>query len=119
MNHSIFYLFLSISMSVILPNCSHLIQQPKKTCRDCKFFIANHRKCSKVVDVDLVTGDHYYHDAHDVRRNENECGQDAKLFKKNHYKLVTVPYYFLCDYWFFVVWLGLYSIVLTVEISSK
>jgi hypothetical protein len=81
MIHPIFYFILSIS--VIFPNCSQLIQQPKKICTDCKFFIANKKKCSKIVDVDLVTGDRYYHDARNVRKNENECGEDAILFKKN------------------------------------
>ena len=117
MNHSIFYLFLS--MSVILPNFSHLIQQPKKTCTDCKFFIANKKKCSKFVDVDLVTGDRYYHDAHYVRNNENDCGKDAKLFKKNNYKIITIPYYFLCDHCLSFFLLGLYATAIILEKSLK
>jgi hypothetical protein len=34
-----------------------------------------------------------------VRSDEEKCGDEGKLFEENHYKIVTVPYYFIKEYW--------------------
>lgn len=76
------------------------IQIPnKKICRDCKHFIANDWDCAKFKDVNIITGKETFESARSVRSDENKCGDDAKYFEENHYKIVTVPYYFLKQYW--------------------
>jgi hypothetical protein len=73
---------------------------PKKTlCRDCKFFIANNKQCSRFGDINVVTGKETYDYASTARIDEKKCGDTAKYFEKNNYKMLTVPYYILKDYW--------------------
>jgi len=71
----------------------------KKLCRDCRHFIANNEECRIFGDVNIVTGKESYDYANTARRNENKCGDVAKAFEENHYKIITVPYYFLKEYW--------------------
>ena len=33
---------------------------------------------------------------------DNECGVDGRYFKKNNIKFITIPYYFLKEYWMFI-----------------
>ena len=73
----------------------------KKLCRDCRHYIANEHKCRLFGDVNIVSGKEYYDDARDARRDDNKCGELAKAFEENHYKIITVPYYFLKEYWAF------------------
>jgi hypothetical protein len=93
----------------------------KKICNDCKYFIANDRKCSKFGEVNIITGRETYEKALDIRENDNKCGEDAKYFEKNNFKIITVPYYFLKDYWKLTPLLGLviYSMYLLYEISNR
>jgi len=76
----------------------------KKLCRDCKHFIENNRECSLFGDTNIVTGKKNYERAIDVRRNNNECGENAIYFEKNNYRLITVPYYFLLTIWPAIPW---------------
>jgi hypothetical protein len=76
----------------------------KKICRDCKFFIANNNECGKHPNVDLVTGKVTYNYALSLRTDEKHCGKEGKYFEKNHFKFITVPYYFMKE-WGFVVFL--------------
>jgi hypothetical protein len=71
----------------------------KKLCRDCRHYIANNEKCRIFGDVNIVSGKEYYDDARDARRDNNKCGDSANKFEENHYKIITVPYYFLKEYW--------------------
>jgi hypothetical protein len=71
----------------------------KKLCRDCRHYIANEQKCRLFGDVNIVSGKEYYDDAREVRCDNNKCGEVAKAFEKNNYKFITVPYYFLKEYW--------------------
>lgn len=64
-----------------------------KICRDCKNY--NGWGCNKYVITDIVTGEKSYYYARAVRDNEKKCGETAIHFEKNHYKIVTVPYYFV------------------------
>jgi hypothetical protein len=64
-----------------------------KICRDCKNY--NGRGCKKYVITDIVTGEKSYYYAKAVRENEKKCGADAVHFEKNHYKIATIPYYFV------------------------
>ena len=75
----------------------------QKICRDCKFFIANNQKCGHFPNVDLVTGKKSYNYASILRNNNDDCGTEGKYFKKNHYKIITVPYYFVLDWWWVVI----------------
>lgn len=71
----------------------------KKICRDCKHFIANDLNCAKFKEVNIITGEETFESARSIRRDENKCGDVAKYFEENRYKIVTVPYYFLKVYW--------------------
>ena len=64
-----------------------------KICRDCKFFTG--LTCKKYFITDIVTGEKSYYYARSVRENEKKCGENAVDFEKNHYKIATVPYYFV------------------------
>ena len=75
------------------------IHIPKKICRDCKHFIADKRECSIFVETHLVSVKINYESAGSARRDEKMCGEEAVFFEKNQYKIITVPYYFLKDYW--------------------
>jgi hypothetical protein len=79
----------------------------KKLCRDCKHYIANKQQCSIFGHVNMVTGKETYDYASSVRSDNEKCGEVAKAFEKNNYKIITVPYYFLKEYWFFSPVIGL------------
>lgn len=64
-----------------------------KICRDCKNY--NGWGCKKYGITDIVTGEKSYYFAKHIRENEKKCGESAIHFEKNHYKIVTVPYYFV------------------------
>jgi hypothetical protein len=83
----------------ILPFIRSKLVNTKKLCIDCKYFIANNRECGKYGITNIITGKESYDDANSVRYDKNKCDEDAKDFEKNHFKIITVPYYFLKDYW--------------------
>jgi hypothetical protein len=86
---------------LLLPSstCTFIKNNSKKLCIDCKHFIANDRDCRRFGDTNLITGKVTYHSARSVRDDKEKCGEDATLFEINHFKIVTVPYYFLLNYW--------------------
>jgi hypothetical protein len=74
----------------------------RKLCKDCKHFIADKEECVLFGDTDLVSGKNEYSYAKNARKNEDKCGENAKLFEYNKNKIITVPYYFLrylSKYW--------------------
>ena len=75
------------------------LQNTKPLCRDCKHFIANEWDCGKFGDVNLVSGKESFRSARSARDDETKCGKDANHFERNRFKLITVPYYFLLNYW--------------------
>jgi hypothetical protein len=79
----------------------------KKLCRDCRHFIANNEKCSIFGDVNMVTGKENYDYATTARFDNEKCGDTANKFEENHYKIITVPYYFLKEYWMLSPVIGL------------
>jgi hypothetical protein len=86
----------------------------KKICRDCIHFIGNDIECRKFGDTNIITGKVTYNSARSVRRDEKKCGENAVLFEKNKFKVITVPYYFLKDSWPILIpsgFLGLYVYV--------
>jgi hypothetical protein len=91
----------------ILPFVMSKLVNTKKLCRDCKHFIANDRECGKYGITNIITGKESYDDAKSVRYDKNKCGEDAKDFEKNHFKIITVPYYLLKDYWMITPVFGL------------
>jgi hypothetical protein len=88
-----------ITFANILALSRGALPNTKKICRDCRHYIANEHKCRLFGDVNIVSGKEYYDDARDARRDDNKCGDAANKFEENHYKIITVPYYFLKEYW--------------------
>lgn len=83
-------------------------------CKDCKFLGVN-SECQKFGDVDLVTGKISYSSAKYIRSDETKCGVNGALFEKNNYKIITVPYYFVKEYWFLVsyIFMGIIYVAAT------
>ena len=71
--------------------------QYKPICENCKFFIPNKNECRKFGDVNIITGEYTYESAINVRYDEDKCGEYAILFKKNNFKFITIPYYFILE----------------------
>ena len=78
-----------------------------KICRDCKYFTGE--TCKKYFITDIVTGEKSYYYARAVRENKEKCGEEAIHFEKNHYKIVTVPYYFVKNNPFIIAPIGVLS----------
>lgn len=89
-----------IQYATLIPIIRATLITPKKLCKDCKFFIANEKRCMKFGDTDLVTGEIDYKYAANIRDNKDKCGEDAKYFEENTIKFLTVPYYFTLAYWY-------------------
>lgn len=106
-------LLTSVTSSILKNN---KIVTPNKICKDCIYFIGNEKKCKYFHDIDLVTGDKTYKYASILR--DNECGQEAKYFKINKIKFITVPYYFLKDYWTLIPTV-IFSIIYILAIIKK
>jgi hypothetical protein len=71
--------------------------QNKPICSNCKFFIPNRNECRKFGDIDIITGKYNYETATNIRSDEDKCGEYALFFKKNNFKFITIPYYFLLE----------------------
>jgi hypothetical protein len=82
--------------------------QNKPICANCKFFIPNKNECGKFGEVNIITGKHTYADR--VRNDENKCGEYAIFFKKNNFKIITLPYYFVLKHWIYVSYFSLCGI---------
>ena len=92
---------------------STLSERPKgdiithdRICNECKYFIANEKKCKLFYNVDLVDGREYDR-AVDVRKSNNKCGIDGIYFKRNKFLFVKealdilttwYPLFFTCAY---------------------
>jgi len=103
---------LSRSLSTVPPSLS-----TQKYCKDCKFFITNRRECALFSEADLVTGIKSYQYASTIRNNDNKCGKDAIFFEENQYKVFTVLYYFIADYWLLFSTVGLSAIYMVSALS--
>jgi len=82
----------------------------KKICRDCKYFIGDELECGKFGDQNIVSGKVSYPSARSVREDLKQCGENAIYFEKNHFKILTVPYYFLKSNWPLILPTGVVSI---------
>jgi hypothetical protein len=87
-----------IQYATIIPIIRAILITPKKLCKDCKFFIANEKRCMKFGHTNIVTGEIKHLYAANVRDDKNKCGEDAKYFEENNLKFLTVPYYFTLTY---------------------
>lgn len=76
----------------------HAMENTKKLCKDCKYFIPN-IECAKFGQINLVTGEKSYEFAKFVRDDPKKCGEDGISFEKNNYKIISLPYYFLKKNW--------------------
>lgn len=81
---------------------------PKKLCKDCKFFIGDQKTCAIFGETNVINGENDYEYALTVRNNNEKCGTDAKYFEENMYKIITLPYYFLKEYWLIFATITLY-----------
>jgi hypothetical protein len=84
-------------------------------CKDCKFLVNS--ECKKFGDVNLVTGEISYTLAKYIRADETKCGTKGVLFEKNNYKIITVPYYFVKEYWF--LWSYIFIAIIYVAATYK
>ena len=85
------------AFSIFFPKVQSTLIATKKICKDCKHFIGDNIECRKFGDTNIITGKVTYNSARSVREDKNKCGEDAILFEKNHFKIFTVPYYFIKD----------------------
>jgi hypothetical protein len=90
----------------------------KPICANCKFFIKNKNECSVFSDVNIISGKYTFEKAFFVRNDENKCGEYALFYKKNHFKFITDPYYFILDNWILVSFFSIYGILFTSLIVS-
>ena len=111
------YLYVMILLFTTTDSLKNKLDTSSKICKDCKYFIANEKKCKYFNDIDLVTGDKTYKYA-SIMRN-NECGKDAKYFEENKIKFITVPYYFLKDYWTLIPTVLFTLVYVTVMVIKK
>ena len=68
-------------------------------CKDCKF-LGDNSECKKFGDINFVTGKISHTSAKYIRSDETKCGIKGVWFEKNNYKIITIPYYFVKEYWF-------------------
>ena len=101
LNLYLFTVLFSKSISSIIPT--------KKICKDCRHFIGDNRECRKFGDVNIITGKVTYNSALSVREDVKKCGEDAIHFEENHFKIITVPYYFFKDHWPLLLLTGFFS----------
>jgi len=85
-------------LTILFPIVRSSLMPTKKICRDCKYFIGDNFECRKFGDTNLVTGKVTYNSARSAREDVTKCGEDASQFEENHFKIVTIPYYFIKKY---------------------
>ena len=71
--------------------------QNKPICGNCKYFIPNKNECNRFGDLNIITGKYTYEKATSVRNDENKCGEYGIFYKKNNFKFITIPYYFILE----------------------
>jgi len=98
------------TVSTLVTNGRASLTPTKKICRDCIHFIGNDMECKKFGDTNIISGRVTYPSARSVREDEKKCGENAILFEENHFKMATVPYYFLKENWKFFAPVGLWSL---------
>ena len=93
----------------------------KKICRDCIHFIGDNIECKKFGDTNIVTGKVTYNTARSAREDTKKCGEDAIHFEENHFKIITIPYYFLKSNSLLILpigFVGLYVYVLFIQLAK-
>jgi hypothetical protein len=78
---------------------TRVITTSQLLCKNCKYFVADNKECGFFVNTDLVTGQKYYDSASNARSLDTKCGKYGKHFEYNNFKVVTVPYYFVKEFW--------------------
>lgn len=93
--------------------------QYKPICANCKFYIPHKNECSKFAVVDIVTGEYSYESAIKARNDEDKCGEYAIYYRKNNFKFITIPYYFILEnsYLVFLYVIGVFIPTITWFIS--
>jgi hypothetical protein len=114
----LFNLFL---FSTLYYNILGSLLPTKKICKDCRHFIGDSMECRKFGDTNLVTGKVTYPSAKNIRDASEKCGENATSFEENHFKIVTVPYYFVKEYKIIfssIVFFSLYVYIVHVLVSK-
>ena len=94
---------------LLISNINALMNQ-KPLCVNCKFFVKDKNECSQYGYVDLITGEPYYEDAMNVRKDKHKCGENAIYFEKNNFRWITDPYYFIKEHQVLVFVLSIYLV---------
>jgi hypothetical protein len=105
--------------TMLFSQVSTSLTPTKKICRDCRHFIGNDIECRKFGETNLVTGKITYEYARSAREDNKKCGEDAVLFEKNHFKIITVPYYYFKDNLLFLLSTGLLTVYIFAVIITS
>ena len=113
------YMYVAINLQFVAFIEPAILHHANKKCCDCRHFMADTHKCSKFGEMDIVTGTKEYDYAISSRRSEDKCGKEAVDFEQNHFKFITVPYYFLKTYQLIFLVLGFESWVVWCQMQSQ
>jgi len=108
----------SYLFATLFSRVSSSLTPTKKICRDCRHFIGNNIECGKFGDTNIITGKITYESARSAREDNEKCGEDAVLFEKNHFKIITVPYYYFKDNLLSLISFGLLSIYIIAFVNN-
>jgi len=82
---------------------TRMIPMSQLLCKNCKYFIADKKDCRYFAHTDLVTGHKFYDSAVFARSQDTKCGKYAAHFEYNTLKVFTAPYYFIKEFWGYMV----------------
>jgi len=91
----------SILSILIMSAHSCVIRSPDKLCKNCKYFIPYKNECRLFGKTDYISANHLYDNAEKIRNSDDKCGYVGKMYEENNFKLITYPYYFIKNYWYF------------------
>jgi len=72
-----------------------MLKRAPKICNNCIHYIKYTEGCGKFPKIDVITGNKSIPYARNMRNDEKKCGEEAIHYKKNQFKVITVPYYFI------------------------
>lgn len=72
-----------------------MLKRAPKICNNCIHYVKYAEGCGKFPKIDVITGDKSIFYARNMREDVKKCGDEAIHYKRNHFKVITVPYYFI------------------------
>lgn len=97
---------------------TRMIPMSQLLCKNCKYFIADKKECGNFFHTDLVTGHKIYDSAINARSLDTKCGKYAAHFEYNIFKGFTAPYYFVKEFWGYMLLPTIGIVVLLVNKKS-